>query len=339
MGQSEQSTEKQGSRRSVRRMVWLVSGYLLVLLLAQRVGAEDYWPTLLLTYMPQVLPLTPAAVLVLWVGWRGRWVARVWAAAVVLFALFAFGDLQLPLPVQRPVGQPVRVLTCNTHYGRGGVARIAALIDRWQPDVVCLQEVCAFRETPDPGPEFRRQLAGWHIAAAGEQMTLTRRPQRWTTTHVVPGHHAYHVLEVGLDLGGTPLTIFNTHVETAAGPEMIDDGWAKMPRFIHGMNAVRATHAQVIDAALDAARGPKILCGDFNTPPLGHYYAYFQRRLTDAFTQSGCGLGYTFRADFPVLRIDYVWLDERVTATRCTPLPDAGSDHLPLLAELVVTRP
>jgi vancomycin resistance protein VanJ len=37
----------------------------------------------------------------------------------------------------------------------------------------------------------------------------------------------------------------------------------------------------------------------------------------------------------PLVRIDYVWYTDDFRATRAWVGPDAGSDHLPVLAELV----
>jgi endonuclease/exonuclease/phosphatase (EEP) superfamily protein YafD len=50
------------------------------------------------------------------------------------------------------------------------------------------------------------------------------------------------------------------------------------------------------------------------------------------------GPGYTFSTDDPHARLDYVLHGNDVTACRAAVLSTAGSDHLPVVADLALPR-
>ena len=69
--------------------------------------------------------------------------------------------------------------------------------------------------------------------------------------------------------------------------------------------------------------------------------------LTDAFRKAGYGFGFTFPAksnrypilpDFPLFRIDYIWTTRELSVCHAWVGDDAGSDHLPVFADLVWVR-
>jgi vancomycin resistance protein VanJ len=106
-------------------------------------------------------------------------------------------------------------------------------------------------------------------------------------------------------------------------------------------------------AALALERAPGVLLGDFNMTPRNPAYARFiASGLVDAFGAVGGGAGLTlplrvghaarFRHRLhrfplrPVARVDYIWCTPGVLAEAAWVGNDAGSDHLPVLARLVV---
>lgn len=126
------------------------------------------------------------------------------------------------------------------------------------------------------------------------------------------------------------------------------------PRF--GRNRVQQellSNEQITSIAAEATRGhPAVLLTDFNRT--GWQAAYRQllaAGLIDAFEVAGRGRGSTlptrvshlaYRGHplgnvslLPMLRVDYVWHTAHFRALRCWTGGHAGSDHLPVLAELV----
>jgi vancomycin resistance protein VanJ len=125
------------------------------------------------------------------------------------------------------------------------------------------------------------------------------------------------------------------------------------PRF--GRNRLRAsllTAEQIAGIAAAASGGqPAVLLTDFNR--VGWQAAYRQLRdagLIDAFGAAGRGPGFTLPTRLshlayrghplgglplpPLLRVDYVWHTPHFRARRAWLGAHAGSDHLPVLAEL-----
>jgi endonuclease/exonuclease/phosphatase (EEP) superfamily protein YafD len=91
------------------------------------------------------------------------------------------------------------------------------------------------------------------------------------------------------------------------------------------------------------AAGAALIGGDFNaTENMDLCQALHDAGLRDAFRQAGAGFGLTFPVFGryrglplpPFVRIDYVWHSAAYVSRAAQVLPDAGSDHLPLLVVL-----
>ena len=80
-----------------------------------------------------------------------------------------------------------------------------------------------------------------------------------------------------------------------------------------------------------------ILCGDFNDTPLSYTYHQIKRAgFFDGFVRSGRGVGRTYAGKLPMLRIDYVWGNERICPMSFKRLKVKGSDHFPVMMEFSV---
>ncbi|WP_026464157.1 endonuclease/exonuclease/phosphatase family protein [Adhaeribacter aquaticus] len=75
---------------------------------------------------------------------------------------------------------------------------------------------------------------------------------------------------------------------------------------------------------------PVIICGDFNDPPSSYTYNKIRNNLNDAFVESGQGFGNTYNGLIPMLRIDYMLHDKKITSTRFDKQEVNLSDHFPL---------
>jgi endonuclease/exonuclease/phosphatase family metal-dependent hydrolase len=241
----------------------------------------------------------------------------------------------------------LRVMSYNVHrcIGCDGVlspGRVAAVIARYEPDVVALQELdvgharSGHADQPDVlaaalGMRYFFQPA---VEAANERYgdaTFSRWPMRLTRAAVLPTLRDRPRLErrgalwVTVDFHGRSVQVLNTHlglspaerlaqVEALLGPD-----WLGHP----------------------ACAAPRVMCGDFNAWPGTRVYGRLHRALRDS--QDGRALTWrrnTYPSRFPFVAIDHVFhsrdLRNRAVHIPRTRLTRWASDHLPVIADLLL---
>lgn len=124
-------------------------------------------------------------------------------------------------------------------------------------------------------------------------------------------------LEATVDVNGTRMRVFDTHLDYRADP------------------AVRRQQVSEMLNIIGAAKMPTLLFGDLNATPTATELQPLLQRLHDVWPDTS-GAGFTYPADAPVKRIDYV-LTSRHFHVRNVRVPATeASDHRPVVAELVV---
>lgn len=112
--------------------------------------------------------------------------------------------------------------------------------------------------------------------------------------------------------------------------------------------AQRDSEAQVLAKRLAGHPGPLVVVGDFNMTPGSTPHRLLTGLLADTFVEAGSGSGATFPnaprigplriplwpAPWPILRLDYVFHSEEVSAREVHLGDGAGSDHRPVIARL-----
>lgn len=84
---------------------------------------------------------------------------------------------------------------------------------------------------------------------------------------------------------------------------------------------------------------PVILSGDFNDTPLSYTYRRIQKAgYTDAFVKVGRGIKPTFAGKLPLLRIDYFWVNDKVTPLRFNRYREKLSDHYPIILDFSIKQ-
>jgi len=231
-------------------------------------------------------------------------------------------------------------MTYNIHHGEGSdgkvdLLRIADVIKREQADIVALQEV-------DKGVErtARRDLAGELAELTGMTFAfsnnfhfeggeygnavLTRFPiATWTNTHyqMLRAGEQRGLLQLILQVHGRELVFMNTHIDHRP-----DDS-----------ERVQNT-GEISRTAQRFGTRPIIICGDFNDTPASRTYARMNALFEDSWALSEKGDGFTFSAETPRKRIDYIWISKGSTlrpVRMWVPRTDA-SDQLPLVGEFQI---
>lgn len=230
-----------------------------------------------------------------------------------------------------------RVISFNIHHGEGmdrrvDLERIAAIIRAEGADLIALQEV-------DRGTArtARRDLTAELAALTGMtgifsnnfhyqggeygNAILSRFPVHyWTNLHyrmLRPGEQR-GLLLAELDVQGRRLLFLNTHIDYRP-----DD-------------SERLANVEEIAAAVAAHPGlPVVLAGDFNDLPGSRVWRRLREQFHDAWELAGEGDGFTYPADSPRRRIDYVWFaPTNALRPRRAWVPETqASDHRPLVVE------
>ncbi|WP_297087272.1 endonuclease/exonuclease/phosphatase family protein [uncultured Draconibacterium sp.] len=97
---------------------------------------------------------------------------------------------------------------------------------------------------------------------------------------------------------------------------------------------LRARQVREIRKYIDESPHNVILCGDFNDTPASFSYRNLSNGLSDAFVQSGQGIGRTYIGKLPSFRIDYIMHGDAFESFDFETLDYRKSDHLPVSCKL-----
>lgn len=238
----------------------------------------------------------------------------------------------------------VRLVTYNVHGcvgtdGRRSAARVAEALAAFAPDVIALQELDVRRarsgREDQPSIIARALCMDAHFCpafTAGDEhygnALLSRYPLRLRRAESLPRRGVSEprgAMWATLDVGGSSLQVVNTHLgldpreRVEQVRALLGRRWVGDPGF----------------------QGPAVVCGDLNAMPATRAYRMLTARLRDAQRLSPQRWPQrTFPSGWPAFRIDHILVDEALrveeTSALVTPLTRVASDHLPLLATLVL---
>jgi endonuclease/exonuclease/phosphatase family metal-dependent hydrolase len=231
------------------------------------------------------------------------------------------------------------VMTYNVGAGLAGPGRLIEVLRQSGADLIGLQELA-----PEQGAAIAELLAAdypfqvLHPTGIPGKGLLSRHPLR--ESELLDLHPGRPDLRVIVAAPGGDLTAIVAHPP----PPRI---WRNR------VVSATLTNEQITSIAAVATRGhPAVLLTDFNR--VGWQSAYRQLRqagLIDAYGAAGRGLGFTLPTRLshlayrghplgavplpPLLRVDYVWHTRHFRTLASWIGGNAGSDHLPVLAELL----
>lgn len=96
----------------------------------------------------------------------------------------------------------------------------------------------------------------------------------------------------------------------------------------------RGEQADLVRTELDKASLPSIVCGDFNDVPNSYTYFHIRGKRHDAFLKTSLGIGRSFLALAPTLRIDYILPDTSFVVKQFDLIDEDLSDHLMLVTDV-----
>jgi endonuclease/exonuclease/phosphatase (EEP) superfamily protein YafD len=215
-----------------------------------------------------------------------------------------------------------RVLTFNTWFRNHDYAAIGRFLEQMQADVIVLEE----RDRDDGAQRIAAYLSSYPHSFVERQPHGAIVFSRWpiTSAELLPLTDGPGVLaaRVTLDWNGTPVTVLGAHLH-----------WPLGPKNSRMRNAELAGIASFAAARKEAV----IVAGDFNVAPWSHYFRTTLERSGLSDCAAGHGLAPSWPSQFPPLgiRIDHCWASRHWRSIDVRLGPSNGSDHLPLIADLV----
>lgn len=229
----------------------------------------------------------------------------------------------------------LRVMSYNIHHGEGmdgqlDLERIASVIRSEQPDLVALQEVDrGTRRTEQiDQPARLAELTGMQAVfernidyQGGEygNAVLSRLPVRRHENHhlpsLTPGEQR-GLLEVQVEMKGGTVVFFATHFDYRSDERE------------------RLLSVAVARERVEGQPHPIIVAGDLNATPDSATISSAAEFLKDTCSLTSDS-GFTFRADAPTKRIDYILHNGHpaLRPVECRVLDEpVASDHRPVLA-------
>jgi endonuclease/exonuclease/phosphatase (EEP) superfamily protein YafD len=307
---------------------------LLLLTITETFLRDSFWLAALFVSLPHE-PLLFAQCILLVAGIVKRSpVSIILNVLCLLFTLFVLCQFNVPVFKHGENGVPLTILSFNIHEAAFGCDAIRKSIEASKADVVCLQEVNKWNIEDSIFPGSRND---WHVAIDGDLAVLSRFPLAYhkCTKLPVPGSDRY-ALEAGIELPGRSLRVVNFHHTLLFhGLEFFRDP-AMMKVTLERAMRIRRLETNVLIDMCRSTSGSLVLAGDFNGPPRDAQVRRLTSLYDDAFRRSGWGFGFTYSADLPVIRIDYILSSKDVVATRCFTLPNKSIDHKAIAACIIV---
>ncbi|MCC7106228.1 MAG: endonuclease/exonuclease/phosphatase family protein [Chloroflexi bacterium] len=271
------------------------------------------------------------------------------AQALVAGVFFGqqFGWLFLPRVVQaEPSSTQIRILTSNVLWRSTDAAPLASVIESTSPDVVVLQEL-----TGEFADELAQRLASTCPHRAISSLD-DRNDGRCVFSRLpISRARAFRFSRQGneqqqlqLMVNGRSVALFNVHLES---PRLrVENPPGPVPRMLTDLATGPRDRdlAQLVSRVREVST-PYVLAGDLNLAAGSRPYRSFPMDWRDTFAERGWGLGHTFPMSrarftgavalpFPAVRIDSGLSSHAVVPVSARVLPNDGSDHLSLLAEL-----
>jgi endonuclease/exonuclease/phosphatase family metal-dependent hydrolase len=190
--------------------------------------------------------------------------------------------------------------------------------------------------------------AGWEVKRCGG--LLIASPHRlsdadtdsFSLSRTPAGHIEVLGYVVSSPLGD--IRFCNVHLPSPRrGLEPLLDRWtvvrpSESPR-LEAITDFRHEQSRIVSNVVTRQYAADVVAGDFNMPVDSYIYRRYWSGLRNAFSMVGWGYGYTKRSEIRGLcyglRIDHVLTGTNWRPVRCWVEDSIGSDHLPVVTDLV----
>lgn len=299
--------------------------------------------------------------IVLAIGWKQVLVIAAWHPASTFNDAKAKGSVRI-------VSWNVRGMygiSSNFYTQQRNRKEIADLINKSGADVVCLQEFNNISAKGDPNynnlglftstypyyffsKDFKND-AGTYFSGA-----IILSKYRILNSERIPykGKNPESLIAVDLLAGKDTITVYTTHLQSFAfskedyrniekikqTDEEVLEASESIYSKMKGSFYNRADQSHTVRKIIDNSKHASVICGDFNDVPNSYAYFHIRGERQDAFLKSSFGIGRTFNALAPTLRIDYILPDNNFEVEQFQLIDEGLSDHHLLMADLSLKK-
>lgn len=241
----------------------------------------------------------------------------------------------------------LKVVTFNILGNNQQLDEAVAWLKETNADVVLLQEI-----PPDWSGTLISELSDIYPYQVSHPLDVRVWGEAVLSRHPILIHEGYESEEtvarerIEIEWGADRIAIYNVHlaIPQREPPHLtlpINNPFLNM--LLKYDDGTRNQQADQLLINLEQEALPFVAAGDFNLSDNAVKYAALDAQLTDAFRESGFGMGATWpNAEIaglpafipPILRIDYVWYSDEFRAMDAQVGPPLGSDHLPVVTVL-----
>lgn len=235
-------------------------------------------------------------------------------------------------------------------------ATIPETIIAQNPDVICLQEfnnsliqnnVIPFTERY-PYHYFSRDYERNKLDYRSGSIIFSKFPIVDSGRVQFPGNSSESLIYADIKTPRQIIRIFTTHLQSfkfkKEDYEDLDEIKTTRQKALSGSKSIiekmklaytkKGEQANIVRKALDHSSYPSIICGDFNDVPNSYTYFHIRKDWQDAFLSTSLGIGRTYLALAPTLRIDYILPDNNFYINQFDLVDEDLSDHLMLVADI-----
>ncbi len=330
------------AERLVRYFGWLCLIELLATWFVIAVLGDRVWWTVMLIFGPRWVLALP------WLGmvpWLLVDIRRAAIPALAGMAVVVFGLLDFHLGLHRAnvaSGIPFRVFELNAAGGGGTIPdRMFKEIHALNPDLVVV---------PECGPglaEMITALPGYRSQPVARGLCLLSRDtiiswEQRSQTEVWKQGGAGFIVRAVVRTPAGPVRVGLVHLAT---PRHALDSYFTLHTLPEQGPSTRANMAQRDEESglarewiLQGPALPTIIAGDFNLPVESAIYRRHWGDFRKAGGRAGFGSGHTKIQRYWGVRIDHILTSDDIGTSRAVVGRDVGSDHLPMIADLVLPR-
>ncbi|MEM7555681.1 MAG: endonuclease/exonuclease/phosphatase family protein [Cyanobacteria bacterium P01_A01_bin.84] len=316
----------------ISRIIWIYIIFFCLWLILRIIFFDSLWWLALINTAALYL-FVPLIIFIPFSLLRRQWRLFVGLCFPLGVFLVFWGSLFLPkfTPHIHDNNHTIKVMTFNVLFNNEDYNTITKMVTKNSPDIIGFQEIF-----PTKSPKFKKLFASKYPYQVfypfkdyytHNVALLSRFPISNVT--ILPVKELERGLLVTLDLNNQKqIQVIVTHLI----PSYPLDQFLKLSKKWYSRRLEQVSYLQKI---IINRKLPIILMCDCNFTDTSETYSQMHKVMKDSFNRAGWGFGHSFKGSlFPIGRIDYIWYTKELQAVNAYVAEDAGSDHLPVIAQL-----